>query len=189
MFSPAAGINAISNDHRKCAAKASIAAVYIQKRSYTQRLQTRKKISVVVAHTWMHSKTNYKLNERWWSHKHSHTHTSTNWGETNKLFTFFLCTLSLSPGPVIGNFSDEEANGNSISQENSIEYPLQRDEVQTANKGERNHVTQSEFRFRECFIFSSISLALSSLLLMLINEESFETELICVIGTTLICLR
>lgn len=44
----------------------------------------------------------------------------------------------------MGNFSDEEVNGNSISQENSIEYPLQRDEVQTANKGERNHVTQSK---------------------------------------------
>ncbi|EDS35364.1 discoidin domain receptor [Culex quinquefasciatus] len=43
----------------------------------------------------------------------------------------------------MGNFSDEEVNGNSISQENSIEYPLQRDEVQTANKGERNHVTQT----------------------------------------------
>uniref|UniRef100_A0A182M8V3 Protein kinase domain-containing protein n=1 Tax=Anopheles culicifacies TaxID=139723 RepID=A0A182M8V3_9DIPT len=46
--------------------------------------------------------------------------------------------------PVTGNFSDEEVNGNSISQENSIEYPLQRDEsgINIVNKGERNHVTQ-----------------------------------------------
>ncbi|XP_055636349.1 discoidin domain-containing receptor 2 isoform X1 [Toxorhynchites rutilus septentrionalis] len=53
-----------------------------------------------------------------------------------------LSEISFISTPVNGNFSDEEAGGNSISQENSIEYPLQRDEVQTANKGERNHVTQ-----------------------------------------------
>uniref|UniRef100_A0A8W7PB79 Protein kinase domain-containing protein n=2 Tax=gambiae species complex TaxID=44542 RepID=A0A8W7PB79_ANOCL len=55
-----------------------------------------------------------------------------------------LSEISFNSVPVTGNFSDEEVNGNSISQENSIEYPLQRDEsgINIVNKGERNHVTQ-----------------------------------------------
>ncbi|EAA10125.4 AGAP008742-PA, partial [Anopheles gambiae str. PEST] len=57
-----------------------------------------------------------------------------------------LSEISFNSAPVTGNFSDEEVNGNSISQENSIEYPLQRDEsgINIVNKGERNHVTQSK---------------------------------------------
>lgn len=40
--------------------------------------------------------------------------------------------------PVAGNFTEEDANG--FSQDNSLEYPLQRDEVQSIkNKaGDRN---------------------------------------------------
>ncbi|XP_049531492.1 discoidin domain-containing receptor tyrosine kinase B isoform X1 [Anopheles darlingi] len=55
-----------------------------------------------------------------------------------------LSEISFNSAPVTGNFSDEEVNGNSISQENSVEYPLQRDEsgINIVNKGERNHVTQ-----------------------------------------------
>lgn len=41
--------------------------------------------------------------------------------------------------PVVGNFTEEEANGNTVPQD-TLEYPLQRDEVHTQNaKGDRNH--------------------------------------------------
>lgn len=45
---------------------------------------------------------------------------------------------SRSIAPVVGNFTEEEANGNTVPQD-TIEYPLQRDEVHTQNaKGDRN---------------------------------------------------
>lgn len=47
--------------------------------------------------------------------------------------------------PILGNFTEEEANGSLVPQD-TLEFPLQRDEVQTLNtKGDRNHQTpQSE---------------------------------------------
>lgn len=49
------------------------------------------------------------------------------------------CFLFVYLAPVVGNFSEEEANGNTVPQD-TIEYPLQRDEVHTNNaKGDRNH--------------------------------------------------
>lgn len=62
-----------------------------------------------------------------------------------KLFKFELFIVPLS-----GNFTEEEANGIISPQDNSLEYPLQRDEVQsTPNKGERNHhVPQSRLSRR-----------------------------------------
>lgn len=52
-------------------------------------------------------------------------------------FSYFLSFVILAP--VIGNFTEEEANGNNVPQD-TLEYPLQRDEVHTQNaKGDRNH--------------------------------------------------
>lgn len=47
--------------------------------------------------------------------------------------------------PILGNFTEEDANG-SLAPQDTSEFPLQRDEVQTLNtKGEHNHRTpQSE---------------------------------------------
>lgn len=51
--------------------------------------------------------------------------------------SFFLSCVILAP--VAGNFTEEEANGNTVPQD-TLEYPLQRDEVHTQNaKGDRNH--------------------------------------------------
>lgn len=55
--------------------------------------------------------------------------------------------------PVLGNFTEEEVNGSTLPQD-TLEYPLQRDEVQTHHtKGERNNhqVPQSKLLFC-CFI-------------------------------------
>lgn len=50
--------------------------------------------------------------------------------------------------PVVGNFTEEEANGSTLPQDTSLEYPLQRDEVQTTpSKGERNHIPQSKYTY------------------------------------------
>lgn len=48
--------------------------------------------------------------------------------------------------PILGNFTEEEANGSLVPQD-TLEFPLQRDEVQTLNtKGDRNHQTpQSKY--------------------------------------------
>lgn len=46
--------------------------------------------------------------------------------------------------PVAGNFTEEDANG--FSQDNSLEYPLQRDEVQSIkNKGGDRNIPQGKF--------------------------------------------
>ncbi|XP_055299396.1 discoidin domain-containing receptor 2-like, partial [Sitodiplosis mosellana] len=50
-----------------------------------------------------------------------------------------LSEVTFVTAPVVGNFSEEEANGNTVPQD-TLEYPLQRDEVHTQNtKGDRNH--------------------------------------------------
>lgn len=51
-----------------------------------------------------------------------------------------------SSAPVVGNFTEEEINGSTLPQD-TLEYPLQRDEVQTHNgKSERNHqIPQSKY--------------------------------------------
>ncbi len=55
-------------------------------------------------------------------------------------FPYFLTPFS---APVNGNFTEEEINGSTLPQD-TLEYPLQRDEVQTIqSKGERNFVPQS----------------------------------------------
>lgn len=47
--------------------------------------------------------------------------------------------------PVLGNYTEEEVNGSTAPQD-TLEYPLQRDEVQTIqSKGERNHTPQSKY--------------------------------------------
>lgn len=52
-------------------------------------------------------------------------------------FSFYFSCVYLAP--VVGNFTEEEANGNTVPQD-TLEYPLQRDEVHTQNaKGDRNH--------------------------------------------------
>jgi hypothetical protein len=74
---------------------------------------------------------------------------------------FFFCVCFFSflisfpcEAPVFGNFTEEDANSVAQSQDNSIEYPLQRDEVQTTpNKGERNHVPQSEYNILKLCLF------------------------------------
>lgn len=57
--------------------------------------------------------------------------------------------------PVVGNFTEEEANGNTVPQD-TLEYPLQRDEVHTTNaKGDRNHQIPSGMLsslFHNCFV-------------------------------------
>lgn len=58
--------------------------------------------------------------------------------------------------PVLGNFTEEEANGSTLPQD-TLEYPLQRDEVQTHHtKGERNNhqIPQSKFFF--CYLYINI---------------------------------
>ncbi|XP_055850149.1 discoidin domain-containing receptor 2-like isoform X2 [Episyrphus balteatus] len=53
-----------------------------------------------------------------------------------------LSEISFISVPVVGNFTDEEISG-STSPQDTPEYPLQRDEVQTnPSKGERSHVPQ-----------------------------------------------
>ena len=47
--------------------------------------------------------------------------------------------------PASGNFTDEEVNGNMINQENSVEYPLQRDEVKLSTKGHQNINPHGEY--------------------------------------------
>lgn len=57
--------------------------------------------------------------------------------------------------PATGNFTEEEANIGISQDNNSVEYPLQRDEVHmTSNKGDRNHTPQSEYKKGN---FSSLS--------------------------------
>lgn len=59
---------------------------------------------------------------------------------------FHISLLLLAP--VNGNFTEEEINGSTLPQD-TLEYPLQRDEVQTIqSKGERNFVPQSMCYFR-----------------------------------------
>lgn len=49
-----------------------------------------------------------------------------------------ICVFPFA-APVAGNFTEEEANGNTVPQD-TIEYPLQRDDVHSQNaKGDRNH--------------------------------------------------
>lgn len=57
-----------------------------------------------------------------------------------------MLLLDFKSAPILGNFTEEEANGSLVPQD-TLEFPLQRDEVQTLNtKGERNHQTpQSEY--------------------------------------------
>lgn len=59
-----------------------------------------------------------------------------------RVFFFFFLLVRLVfiiLAPVVGNFTEEEANGNTVPQD-TLEYPLQRDEVHTQNtKGDRNH--------------------------------------------------
>lgn len=47
--------------------------------------------------------------------------------------------------PVVGNFTEEDVNGISPQDSNSLEYPLQRDEVQSTknNLGDKNFPMQS----------------------------------------------
>ncbi|XP_037031217.1 discoidin domain-containing receptor 2 isoform X2 [Bradysia coprophila] len=53
-----------------------------------------------------------------------------------------LSEVSFVSSPVNGNFTEEEINGSTLPQD-TLEYPLQRDEVQTIqSKGERNFVPQ-----------------------------------------------
>ena len=66
----------------------------------------------------------------------------------------FLITV-----PATGNFTEEEANIGISQDNNSVEYPLQRDEVHmTSNKGDRNHTPQSEYKKETFTFFSSSSL-------------------------------
>ena len=55
---------------------------------------------------------------------------------------FALLFYKIFSVPVTGNFTEEE--GAILSQDNnSVEYPLQRDEMHTiSNKGDRNHTPQ-----------------------------------------------
>lgn len=68
-------------------------------------------------------------------------------------FSCFPIHVVLFLAPVLGNFTEEEVNGSTLPQD-TLEYPLQRDEVQTHHtKGERNNhqVPQSKLLFC-CFI-------------------------------------
>lgn len=50
-----------------------------------------------------------------------------------------VCLCFRLTAPVLGNFTEEEVNGSTLPQD-TLEYPLQRDEVQNHHtKGERNH--------------------------------------------------
>lgn len=73
------------------------------------------------------------------------------------LFSFVILA------PVVGNFTDEEVNGNTVPQD-TLEYPLQRDEVHTQNtKGDRNHQIPSGMccsRHLICLLFYSLDMQL-----------------------------
>lgn len=59
----------------------------------------------------------------------------------------YLFLLFISTAPILGNFTEEETNG-SLVPHDTLEYPLQRDEVQTLNtKGDRNHQTPQSKQF------------------------------------------
>lgn len=82
---------------------------------------------------------------------------------------FFVFVSFVILAPVVGNFTEEEANGNTVPQD-TLEYPLQRDEVHTTNaKGDRNHqipsgMLSSLSLFHNCFV----SFFHSSLMLLLL---------------------
>lgn len=62
-----------------------------------------------------------------------------------RICQFYFFIFSFATAPILGNFTEEEANGSLVPQD-TLEFPLQRDEVQTLNtKGDRNnHTPQSE---------------------------------------------
>jgi hypothetical protein len=78
-------------------------------------------------------------------------------------YFWYFFYFHVQKAPVFGNFTEEDANSGTQSQDNSIEYPLQRDEVQTTpNKGERNHVPQSKCNITTYHIYMTIEQRLST---------------------------
>lgn len=99
---------------------------------------------------------------------------------TNIFLSVFLVTV-----PATGNFTEEEANIGISQDNNSVEYPLQRDEVHmTSNKGDRNHTPQSEYKMETFHFPSSLSSVIILEILLFDPEINNKPKTICLFGQT-----